>query len=637
MRPSLSPHARKPLRLLALGGATLVDTGGAVVAGQRRRLALLVLIAAGRGKGITRDKLVSYLNPESSAESARHALHQLLYYIRQQAGEDVLVGTDPLRLNPNVMTSDAADFEDAFEHGDFSTAVSLYAGPFLDGFHLPDSSAFEEWAAAERARLRALNAEAMVQLASAAESQRDHASAIRWWTKLTALDPVESRPALGLMRAHAAAGDVPAALRHAAIHESVVRGEFGTGPGEAFTALVAELQGRTQTAVEKRDVPSVAPAPSRDVVPVSSTTSPTLHARPRRLTQVTVGVAATLALAAGLFVLVPRTRGTASTAPPAPSDARLVAPTVTERGDGDGTRTGVDEARELYNQGRYVLTQGQFDADVHRRALELFTRALSYDDTFAPAYAGMADVYNHAGEYELAKQAAEHAVALDSTIAEAHTALAYVLAFYEHDWAGADRAVRRAIAIDPRYVLAHLRRANILAAQGLIDSAKAEVEQAHAIEPQSFVVMLNRALVAEMDGQTADAKKHFRSALSLAPGRADAQYMLASVDWAHGDFTEAKSVMMSIGNIAGVTAMSGNPDTMAMLAPKFAASTNLDTIRLAAQRYVRLNNADAAFAQLNRLFEGRDKFLALDLRREPFSSLAPDPRYARLLNRLGLK
>ena len=90
MRPSPTPHARKLLRLLALGGATLVDSGGAVVAEQRRRLALLILVAAGRLKGVSRDKLFSYLNPESSTESARHALHQLLYYIRQQAGDDVL-------------------------------------------------------------------------------------------------------------------------------------------------------------------------------------------------------------------------------------------------------------------------------------------------------------------------------------------------------------------------------------------------------------------------------------------------------------------------------------------------------------------------------------------------------------------
>jgi len=88
---------------------------------QRRRLALLALIASGRGKGVSRDKLVSYLSPESSAESARHSLHQLLYYLRQQLGDDAFLGSDPLRLNPAIITSDVAEFEDAIERGELAT------------------------------------------------------------------------------------------------------------------------------------------------------------------------------------------------------------------------------------------------------------------------------------------------------------------------------------------------------------------------------------------------------------------------------------------------------------------------------------------------------------------------------------
>jgi serine/threonine-protein kinase len=238
---SHSPHARKPLRLLALGGVSLLDAGGAVVAEQRRRLALLVLIAAGRGKGVSRDKLVSYLNPESPSESARHALHQLLYYVRQQAGEDVLLGSDTLRLNPDVVTSDAAEFEDALDRGDLNAGVALYRGPFLDGFHIPDSVQFEEWSAAERTRLAARNTDALFQLARAADARNDYGGAIGWWTKLTALDSVSERSATGLIRAYAAAGDIPAALRHAGIHESVVRSELGTGPNATFAAAIAAL------------------------------------------------------------------------------------------------------------------------------------------------------------------------------------------------------------------------------------------------------------------------------------------------------------------------------------------------------------------------------------------------------------
>ena len=79
MPPSRQPHARKPFRLLTLGGGALVDAAGAAVAGQRRRIALLVLLASSRERGGSRDKRVAALRPESTTESARHARHQRLY------------------------------------------------------------------------------------------------------------------------------------------------------------------------------------------------------------------------------------------------------------------------------------------------------------------------------------------------------------------------------------------------------------------------------------------------------------------------------------------------------------------------------------------------------------------------------
>src|SRR5437879_5425953 len=112
-------HACTELRLLTFGGLSLVDSTGAVVGQQRRRIALLALLSASRERGLSRDRLVSFLSPESPTESARHALQQLVYYLRQQAGEDVFLGTDPLRLNPRIITSDLEEFETVLERGDF--------------------------------------------------------------------------------------------------------------------------------------------------------------------------------------------------------------------------------------------------------------------------------------------------------------------------------------------------------------------------------------------------------------------------------------------------------------------------------------------------------------------------------------
>jgi eukaryotic-like serine/threonine-protein kinase len=242
MPSSREPHARKSFRLLTLGGAVLVDSTGPVVAEQRRRLALLVLLASGRERGVSRDKLIAALSPESPSDSARHALHQLLYYLRQQLGDDAFLGTDPLRLNCDVVAFDVAEFEAAIEAGAPEDAVALYRGPFLDGFHLGDSVEFEEWAAGERGRLAARHAHVLARLAETAVARGDEAAACLWWRRLTELDPLSGRAALGLVRSLAAAGDRTGAVRHARLHESLVRAEIGGEPEIHLAEVVAELQ-----------------------------------------------------------------------------------------------------------------------------------------------------------------------------------------------------------------------------------------------------------------------------------------------------------------------------------------------------------------------------------------------------------
>ena len=299
MPSSREPHARKSFRLLTLGGAALVDSTGLVVAEQRRRLALLVLLASGRERGVSRDKLIAALSPESPSDSARHALHQLLYYLRQQVGDDAFLGTDPLRLNRDVVGFDVAEFEAALAAGALEDAVALYRGPFLDGFHLGDSTEFEEWAAGERGRLAARHADALARLAEAAAARGDEAAACSWWRRLTELDPLSGRAALGLVRSLAAAGDRTGAVRHARLHESLVRAEIGGEPEPGLAALVAELQrvdsrvalpGASAIALVFPEATPSAPALEAAAGPTSSSPSPLVR---RGL----LGVAAALLIA----------------------------------------------------------------------------------------------------------------------------------------------------------------------------------------------------------------------------------------------------------------------------------------------------------------------------------------------------
>src|SRR5688572_770644 len=123
-RPSLLPHLSSFVifRLQTLGGLALFDGAGTQTETIRRRLALLAILAIARQRGVSRDKLVAYLWPDSSDEKARHSLEQLLYGLRTQIGREVFVGSDPLRLNEALIATDVDAFERAFEKGDLASA-----------------------------------------------------------------------------------------------------------------------------------------------------------------------------------------------------------------------------------------------------------------------------------------------------------------------------------------------------------------------------------------------------------------------------------------------------------------------------------------------------------------------------------
>ena len=233
------------LRLRTFGGPSIEGDNGPIsgAVGQRRPLALLALLAVSGARGMSRDKLLAYLWPESSDEQARNALRQALFRLRRDLGQPELVlGSTELRLNPSAISSDVAEFEAALERAEPERAVVLYRGPFLEGFHLNDAPDFERWMDAERRRLAERVCGALESLAKEATQRGDHEVAAGWWRRLTALEPLNGRVAVKLMEALAAAGDRAGALQHARVHEALLRQELDSGPDPAVLALSERLR-----------------------------------------------------------------------------------------------------------------------------------------------------------------------------------------------------------------------------------------------------------------------------------------------------------------------------------------------------------------------------------------------------------
>ena len=144
------------LRLSTFGGLVLQQDGQLHTgpASQRRRLALLAVIAAAGRRGVGRDKLLALLWPDSEAEPARHSLYQAVHAIRRSARQRRHL---PRQHHPPAQSRSSSpatsrEFDDAVESGSHEQAVRLYRGPFLDGFRLESAPEYEQWQDAERVR-----------------------------------------------------------------------------------------------------------------------------------------------------------------------------------------------------------------------------------------------------------------------------------------------------------------------------------------------------------------------------------------------------------------------------------------------------------------------------------------------------
>jgi TolB-like protein/DNA-binding winged helix-turn-helix (wHTH) protein len=155
------------------------------------------------------------------------------------------------------------------------------------------------------------------------------------------------------------------------------------------------------------------------------------------------------------------------------------------------------EAYRAYVKGRFWWNKRTDEG--FRQAIANFNAAIEKDPKFAPAYSGLADTYALLGSTpynwrpprDLFPQAAElarKALELDSSLAEAHTSLAFVKLCYDWDAPGADREFQLAIKSNPGYATARHWHSHNLLAMGRLDDALAEMTRALELDPLSLPI-----------------------------------------------------------------------------------------------------------------------------------------------------
>ena len=231
------------LHLVTFGGLALESVDEAVAPRlSAQRLALLAVLAAEGDRHVSRERLTGLFWPDVDEERARHSLRQALYTLRHEVGRDIIRSDFALSFEPSAIAADVIEFRAALARGDGATAAALVRGPFLAGFYLPTAAPFQRWVEEERARLHTPASNAIASLATEATAANDTDAAVAWWRRLTQLDPLSGRFAVGYLTALAARGDRAEALDFARSHAALVRRELETEPDPDIQRIEARLR-----------------------------------------------------------------------------------------------------------------------------------------------------------------------------------------------------------------------------------------------------------------------------------------------------------------------------------------------------------------------------------------------------------
>src|SRR5262249_45437629 len=204
------------------------------------------------------------------------------------------------------------------------------------------------------------------------------------------------------------------------------------------------------------------------------------------------------------------------------------------------------EAYQLYLRGRYHWNK-RTPADI-KRSVEYFQQAIDEDPTYGLAYAALAEGYilfaSYAVEppqdaYPKARAAAQKAIEIDESLAEAHNALDSVKENYEWKFYEAEAEWQRAIALNPNYATAYQWYGEHYLEIGRYDEALAELKRAQELDPLSLIINVVLGEAYRVRRETDLAIEQQRKTLELDPNFARAHLFLAQAYAQKGRFEEA--------------------------------------------------------------------------------------------------
>ncbi len=203
------------------------------------------------------------------------------------------------------------------------------------------------------------------------------------------------------------------------------------------------------------------------------------------------------------------------------------------------------EAEDLYLKGRYywnLRTPAGLTS-----AVDNFTQAIVRDPQYAQAYGGLADCYNLMREYTLmpsneayprALAAAQKAVELDDSLADAHASMGFVLFYWKWDAAAAEHEFRRAIELDPNNVKAHQWYATVLSTQRRNPEGLAQIEIARKLAPDSKSILADKGTLLSLAGRNDEAAALLKQMEAAEPDFVSPHRYLIGIYFSRGEYHE---------------------------------------------------------------------------------------------------
>ena len=267
------------------------------LAHQHKRIALLIYLCHRAAQGpVRRDTLLGVFWPEATHESARHALSQALYILRNTLGNGVIEpdGAEALRVDHTKLSSDVLALDALLAEDRLAEAVELFQGDFLEGFHLPDAPEFGRWVDLERERTRGAVVAAIERLTAEVAAGGSTITAARWARRAVEIAPYDEPAVVRLTGLLHDAGDHAGAVLEFDRFRERLQRDLGLVPSEAAERHAAGLRQPT----EGVQVARIAPRPAvvsatRPVAPAVRAVGPP-HLRRRWMGVALAGVAAVL-------------------------------------------------------------------------------------------------------------------------------------------------------------------------------------------------------------------------------------------------------------------------------------------------------------------------------------------------------